>query len=261
MQRAEVYELVGRRLGARAREVVDAAFSSARKEIAELRDALVELRRDFTDRDAHHARMVESLEIATGTRDTLALLERRVSELPSPRDGEPGRDGKDGAPGAPGEPGRDGADGKEGAPGRDALELEILDNVDPQKSYPRGTVAAYRGGLIKADRRTGPITGALGDAGWRVILRGVADTEVVPSDDLRTLKIRITHTDGEAVEQSIRSPAVIYREIYREGQDYEPGDAVTFGGSLWIALRATQSKPGDGSPDWRLAVKKGRDAK
>lgn len=192
------------------------------------------------------------------------------------QDGAPGRDGIDGKDGAPGEAGRDGANGKDGAPGRDgvdgkagepgrdgrdALELVVLDGIDPAKAYPRGTVAAYAGGVIRAERRTAPITGSLADAGWRVLMRGVAQTTLEHDQDLRTLRVRLVHTDGEVVEQTIRSPSVIYREIYREGQDYDAGDAVTFGGSLWIALRATRAKPGDGSPDWRLAVKKGRDGR
>ena len=183
------------------------------------------------------------------------------------KDGAPGRDGKDGINGKDGADGRDGVDGKDGingkdgADGRDALELDIVDAIDPQKAYPRGTVAAYRGGLIKATRRTGPIGESLSAAGWRVILRGVAQTEVVPSDDLRTLGIRLTHTDGEVVEQTLRSPSLLYRGVFREGDQYDGGDAVTFGGSLWVALRATTTKPGDGSPDWRLAVKKGRDGR
>ena len=184
--------------------------------------------------------------------DQISAIAESVAAISSGIDGKDGRDGLDGKDGAPGTDGRD---------GRDALELEILDGIDPQKAYPRGTVAAYRGGLIKATRRTGPIGESLSAAGWRVILRGVAQTEVVPSDDLRTLGIRLTHTDGEVVEQTLRSPSLLYRGVFREGDQYDGGDAVTFGGSLWVALRATTTKPGDGSPDWRLAVKKGRDGR
>lgn len=196
--------------------------------------------------------------------DAIVDITAAVASIPVGRDGKDGKDGLDGAHGKDGAPGRDGKDGingKDGADGRDALELDIVDAIDPQKAYPRGTVAAYRGGLIKATRRTGPIGESLSAAGWRVILRGVAQTEVVPSDDLRTLGIRLTHTDGEVVEQTLRSPSLLYRGVFREGDQYDGGDAVTFGGSLWVALRATTTKPGDGSPDWRLAVKKGRDGR
>ena len=193
--------------------------------------------------------------------DAIVDITAAVASIPVGRDGKDGINGKDGADGRDGVDGKDGINGKDGADGRDALELDILDTIDPQKSYPRGTVAAYRGGLIKATRRTGPIGDSLSAAGWRVILRGVAQTEVVPSDDLRTLGIRLTHTDGEVVEQTLRSPSLLYRGVFREGDQYDGGDAVTFGGSLWVALRATTTKPGDGSPDWRLAVKKGRDGR
>lgn len=212
----------------------------------------------------HVARHAGQIEAAMAG---LEEVRQAVAAIPAGKDGADGRDGKDGETGPAGADGRDGIDGKDGKDGadgrdgRDALELDILDGIDPKKSYPRGTVAVYQGGLIKAERRTGPIGDSLAAAGWRVILRGVAQTELAPSEDLRTLSIRLTHTDGEVVEQTLRSPSLIYREVYRDGVPYEGGDAVTFGGSLWVALRATTSKPGEGSPDWRLAVKKGRDGR
>jgi hypothetical protein len=185
--------------------------------------------------------------------DRVGSIEERFAAI------EPGKDGRDGQDGAPGRDGVNGKDGADGKDGRDALELDILSAIDPAKSYPRGTVAAHLGGLIKAERRTSEITGALSDAGWRVICRGVADTQVIPGEDMRTLTVRVTHTDGEVIERRVTSPAMIYREIWREG-GYEAGDAVTWGGSLWVALSATTEKPGDGA-GWRLAVKKGRDGR
>ena len=41
---------------------------------------------------------------------------------------------------------------------------------------------------------------------------------------------------------------------------YERGDAVTYGGSLWIAQRDTNEYPRGEDSGWRLAVKRGRDA-
>jgi hypothetical protein len=34
---------------------------------------------------------------------------------------------------------------------------------------------------------------------------------------------------------------------------------VTFDGSMWVAMADTRDKPGTGSKDWRLSVKRGRD--
>ena len=105
------------------------------------------------------------------------------------KDGAPGLDGKDGAPGpqgdrgekgdrgppgpagekgADGAPGMHGKDGAPGADGRDAIQIEVLPAIDEAKSYPRGTWASFRGGLIRAARNTDPITGALHEAGWHV---------------------------------------------------------------------------------------------
>lgn len=55
-------------------------------------------------------------------------------------------------------------------------------------------------------------------------------------------------------------PVVIDRGVYQAERGYEPGDAVTWAGSLWVAKAATTAKP-DTGPDWRLAVKRGRDGK
>ncbi len=56
-------------------------------------------------------------------------------------------------------------------------------------------------------------------------------------------------------------PVIIDRGVFKEGQPYETGDAVTFGGSLWIAQKATTAKPDGPDTGWRLAVKKGRDGR
>jgi hypothetical protein len=54
---------------------------------------------------------------------------------------------------------------------------------------------------------------------------------------------------------------MIYREVYRLDSPYEKGDCVSFGGSIWTALRDTAEKPGNGSKDWKLSVKHGRDGR
>ena len=58
----------------------------------------------------------------------------------------------------------------------------------------------------------------------------------------------------------IKLDTVIDRGVWREAE-YEKGDAVTYGGSLWIAQDSgAHGAPGT-SKAWRLAVKKGRDGK
>lgn len=89
---------------------------------------------------------------------------------------------------------------------------------------------------------------------------GFDDLDFEARDDGRTLVFRLVRGD-EIKEAEMQVPVVLYRGIYHEEATYDAGDAVTWGGSLWIALRRTSAKPGDGSTDWRLAVKKGRDGR
>lgn len=64
---------------------------------------------------------------------------------------------------------------------------------------------------------------------------------------------------GDLVK-SVVLPCIIDRGPYRATENYQKGDAVSYGGSLWIAQEATTEKP-DGGKGWRLAVKKGRDGR
>lgn len=91
---------------------------------------------------------------------------------------------------------------------------------------------------------------------------GFDDLSVV-HDGERGFTVRFVR--GEHVKAfAFRLPVVIYRGVFAEGQSYEQGDAVTFGGHMWIAKTATTLKP-DFTPaaakDWTLAVKEGRRGK
>lgn len=58
---------------------------------------------------------------------------------------------------------------------------------------------------------------------------------------------------------------LVYRGVWEPGLNYQPGENVTFDGSLWVALSPTQGhRPGDPAPNekrWQLAVKRGQDAR
>lgn len=171
---------------------------------------------------------------------------------------------KDGAPGPQGEKGedgRDGRDGKSGPPGRDAVEMDILESFDPQRQYARGTVARYRGGLIRARRLTDAITdGGIDEAGWSVIMNGVDEFSVNHGDDLRTFSFVARCTDGKERRTAVTLPIVLYAGTYEEGREYQRGDQVTDSGSQWIAIEATSDRPRN-SKSWRLSTKKGNDGK
>jgi integrin beta 3 len=52
-----------------------------------------------------------------------------------------------------------------------------------------------------------------------------------------------------------------HQGVYQDGKSYVQGDVVTWAGSEWHCQTPTTTKPGDGSRDWLLVVKRGRDGK
>lgn len=73
--------------------------------------------------------------------------------------------------------------------------------------------------------------------------------------------LRLSFGEGErtkAVEFKMSTPE--YRGVFKDGESYERGDLVTWGGSLWHCETDTKGKPGPDS-DWTMAAKKGRDGK
>lgn len=68
----------------------------------------------------------------------------------------------------------------------------------------------------------------------------------------------------KALEERAESrPGMKYCGVFSEGVEHSAGDAVTFGGSLWMSLlNHNFAVPGrDGSVGWQLAVKKGADGR
>lgn len=65
--------------------------------------------------------------------------------------------------------------------------------------------------------------------------------------------------DGEPGKDGLAG--LSFEGVYQEGQSYDKGNLVTWGGSSWHCNAATTAKPGDGSKDWTLMVKRGRDGR
>jgi len=74
----------------------------------------------------------------------------------------------------------------------------------------------------------------------------------------RTVSVR--RASGEVIGSFV-VPMVIYRGMYRAGDEYVAGDAVTYSGSLWIAQAATSARPVETAAAWALAVKRGEPGK
>ncbi|CAM3407507.1 hypothetical protein BS639_17965 [Rouxiella silvae] len=142
-----------------------------------------------------------------------------------------------------------------GADGKDALQLEVLPGINEEKSYPRGTYALFKGGLWRAYQKT------MGLSGWECVVSGVHSIDVIQNAQ-REFSINLSLSDGVMVEKTFSVPVLIYRGVFKNGEGYQPGDTVTWGGSLWHCDDETADKPGEiGSKGWTLAAKRGRDGK
>lgn len=86
---------------------------------------------------------------------------------------------------------------------------------------------------------------------------GVADLDVA-YDGERTITLRWLNGE-KAAERSFVLPIVIDRGVHKSGAEYKKGDAVSSGGSMFIAQKDTTAAPE--TDDWRLAVKRGREGK
>ncbi len=174
------------------------------------------------------------------------------------RNGVDGKDGQKGADGRDGSNGKDGARGEKGEPGeegRDALMIDVLPGIDELRSYPPRTYASHNGGLWISRRKT------KGMDGWECLVNGINSVEERQIDE-RTVERVTTLSSGAACKLTMSIPTPIDRGIYQAEKEYVRGDGVTFGGSWWICqVEKTKARPGEDNSDWRLAVKRGRDAK
>ncbi|WP_321941645.1 collagen-like domain-containing protein [Paraburkholderia tropica] len=175
-------------------------------------------------------------------------------------DGKDGRDGKDGFNGKDGDrglDGRDGAagrDGRDGVDGRDAADIEVLPSIDFGRSYPRGTFASHLGGLWRAHANTDD------RYGWSCIVEGIAAL-AIERDGERGFVVAVTRSGGAVERAGFAFPVLIYRGTYVPERLYEPGDTVTWAGSLWHCNAPTSEKPDAGGGGWTLIAKRGRDGK
>jgi len=205
--------------------------------------------------------------------------------------GEPGQKGERGEKGDPGEPGKSidvaevhrliaelvaksvasierPRDGRDGADGKDAAAIVPLVGIDLAKSYPSGTWALYRGGMIVSIRQTDGFSeegfdqNTLPAAGWSVALEGIAAEEEDYRDEGRHIEKRTYYTSGKVKAITRIGRSSIYRGVYNSETEYLKGDEVTWAGSTWhCQAEATRVRPGNGSPDWVLAVKQGERGK
>jgi hypothetical protein len=155
-----------------------------------------------------------------------AEIEKHVAALPKAKDGEHGKDGV----------------GLAGAfIDRDGNLIITMTNGEPRNL----------GCVVGKDGEPG----APGRDGF-----SLEDFDAKVMDDRRTVLLSFT---GKTLDYKVELgfPVMLYRGVYKDGQKYERGDTVTWGGSLWHCDSDTHEKPGEGSATWTLCAKKGRDGK
>lgn len=147
---------------------------------------------------------------------------------------------------------KDGRDGRDGRDGKDAAEIKVLENIDENIEYAKGTFAQHKNGLYYSVEQT------KGMDGWKCLINGIAEISVDVSEDMRNVSVKTVKSNGETVEKSFNVPAMIYRGVFDTQQKYAKGDCVTFGGSMWVSKsNDNDNKPGENS-DWQLSVKRGK---
>jgi hypothetical protein len=130
-------------------------------------------------------------------------------------------------PGPPGEPGKD---GRRGEPGKDGK-----DGAPGQTGRDGKPGIAGKDGADADD-----IVEKLEDGGRYLVKQYIRDGKVFK-------------------EFRHRTAMPVFRGVWTEGQ-YEVGDMVMWGGSMFCAAVDTKAKP-DTNKDWTLATRRGRDGK
>ena len=227
---------------AKAGEVVD-----VRVQIEKLSSGVDELAGEIADSVRAANESINSIKEQGDTLGAdLGRLTERLAEVEArePVPGPQGERGEKGDPGAPGAPGADGVGLAGALIDRDGQLVVTLTNGETKALGP----------VVGKDGAPGKD----GAAGRDALDLEDFDAEVL--EDGRT--IRLTLARGETrLDRTLKLAVPIYREIYRPEEAYEKGDAVTYGGCLWVATDdAPEGAPGEGK-GWRLAVKKGRDGR
>jgi hypothetical protein len=166
----------------------------------------------------------------------LALARRALDEVRALARA-PGPEGKRGPKGDAGDKGERGEPGKPGVAG--AAGLDGKDGARGQKGEPGRNASDLTLLQEHIDERIAQVLKA---------------AKVTSVDGGRTLQVSLAGTVHE-----IKTALVLDAGVWTE-RAYVQGDAVSHGGSLFIAQVETSAKPGK-SDDWRLAVKRGADGR
>ena len=196
----------------------------------------------------------------------------KLANLKDGRDGQDGKNGQDGASAydiavkygfkgtelefAQAQFGKDGRDGKDGAPGKNGA-----DGQDGASAYDIAVKYGFKGTQLEFAKAQFGKDGKDGQNGkdGRDGKDGIGfDDLKVEFDGERTIQLKF-EANGNTKSYEFSLPAMIYKGVYKDGQEYQIGDTVTDNGSLWTCLKPTKERPISAEKGyWQLAVKHGR---
>lgn len=200
------------------------------------------------------------------------VVVKSAAPLPGPAgpQGERGLPGERGEKGEPGERGAQGEKGEAGQPGdrgdvgpqgdRGEKGADGLGMADAMIDHDGRLILTRTDGTTKV---LGVVVGAKGEPG-RDGRDGIEiDHLMVEQVDERSFAVKAVQGEIVRTLGACSMPVVIYRGVWEAGRTYQAGEAVTWGGSLWIAKSETTAKPEDHGAvrAWQLAVKRGAEGK
>jgi integrin beta 3 len=121
-------------------------------------------------------------------------------------------------------------------------------------------LGAMRERLATLEARA-PVPGPPGPAGQDGTDGLGFDDLSVEQLDLRTIAVKAIRGAQVKTIGTVQFPVPAYRKIWTPDREYTPGDSVTWAGSVWYCDTATSTKPGEGSKDWTLQCKRGKDGR
>lgn len=188
--------------------------------------------------------------------------------------GAPGVAGPAGPAGPAGAPGLQGAAGPAGAPGPQGLTgpqgppiANFTGPYNPQTSYALNDAVGYGGStyisLTSANHGNPPDSNA---SAWTVLVaRGATGAAGAPGSTGPAGPPGATGPAGSAGSQGPQGvvgpagiPGINFRESWLANAGYQTNDAVTFGGSTWIATASSSGvQPGTSTAAWSLLAQAG----
>jgi hypothetical protein len=203
----------------------------------------------LADHEISHNRQIEAITAR------LAELEAKGVDHAEPEKGETGPQGP------PGEAGRSGEPGPEGQPGGQGPQGEAGKQGEAGERGRDGTGVAGAAITREGELMLTMTVGVVLTPG-RVDGRDGLSIEDLSLEYDGERTVTFVFARGEKrTDLPVVFPLMIYRGVFEAGRCYVRGDTVTLNGSMYHCNAPTTARPGDGSADWTLSVKHGRDGR